>query len=116
MIACDAGRGLLDPELPFGFLTRVSRSFTATFRKAQDASRARLHGWVENGQLQGFVMPYLGQQDDRLPWRPPDLVARETVADNPTNFAPMPAEIIEALTRRGEQLTRLLIERWSPEL
>jgi predicted acylesterase/phospholipase RssA len=116
VIACDAGRGLLDPELPFGFLSRVSRSFTATFRKAQDSSRARLHGWVEHGELRGFVMPYLGQQDDRLPWRPPDLVARETVADYPTNFAPMPAEMFDALTRRGEQLTRLLIERWCPEL
>lgn len=105
IVACDAGRGLLDPELPFGFLTRVSRSFTATFRKAQDASRARLHSFVESGQLQGFLMPYLGQQDDRLPWRPPDLVAREKVACYPTNLAPMPADMIDALTRRAEQLT-----------
>jgi len=116
IIACDAGRGLLDPEVPFGAVSRLSRSFTATFRKAQDATRARLHGLVEHGQLDGFVMPYLGQRDASLPYAPPDLVPRVEVAGYPTDFAPMSPSTITKLASRGEQLTRLLIDQWTPGL
>ncbi len=118
IIACDAGRGLLDPEIPFGGITRLSRTFTATFRKAQDATRARLHALVEHGQLKGFAMPYLGQQDSDkiLPYVPADLVRREDVVGYPTDFRGMSDETIALLANRGEQLTRLLIERWTPGL
>ena len=61
-------------------------------------------------------MPYLGQQDSRLPRTPPDLVPRERVVNYPTNFGPMPKSELEALAARGEQLTHLLIERWCPDL
>jgi len=116
IIACDAGRGLLDPMIPFGAVSRLSRSFTATFRKAQDATRARLHAQVAHGQLNGFVMPYLGQRDDRLPHRPSDLIARETVVDYPTDFAAMSEETIALLAGRGEQLTRILLDHWLPHI
>ena len=116
IIACDAGRGLLDPTIPFGAGSRLARSFTATFRKAQDATRARLHAQVEHGQLTGFVMPYLGQRDKRLPHRPPDLVGREQVVDYPTDFAAMSEETIALLAGRGEQLTRILLHHWLPQL
>lgn len=116
IIACDAGRGLLDPFVPFSAPTRVARSFGATFRKAQDATRNSLHRLVEHGELRGFVMPYLGQNDRALPQPPADLISREQVADYPTNFAAMSDENIELIAGRGEQLTRLLIQRWCPEL
>jgi NTE family protein len=116
IIACDAGRGLLSDAFPVGPLARLARSFEATHRKVQDASRGRLHDLVTRGELAGFVMPYLGQQDRRLPWTPPDLVPRERVVNYPTNFAPMPKAELEALAARGEQLTHLLIERWCPDL
>jgi predicted acylesterase/phospholipase RssA/proteasome lid subunit RPN8/RPN11 len=116
VIACDAGRGLLDPQVPFGAVSRLSRSFMSTFRKAQDATPSRLHRMVEHGELRGFVMPYLGQRDSSLPHRPTDLVTRDQVADYPTDFAAMSDETIAMLAGRGEQLTRLLIERWCPEL
>jgi predicted acylesterase/phospholipase RssA len=116
ILACDAGRGLLDPEIPFGAVSRMSRSFTATFRKAQDATRARLHALVEHGQLKGFAMPYLGQSDSSLPYVPTNLVRREDVVAYPTDFSAMSPKTIAALADRGEQLTRLLIERWTPDL
>ncbi len=116
IIACDAGRGLLDSQIPFGPVSRLSRSFLATFRKAQDATRARLHQLVEHGDLQGFVMPYLGQRDSTLPYMPPDLITRQEIADYPTDFAAMSDETIALLAGRGEQLTRMLIDRWCPEL
>jgi NTE family protein len=59
-------------------------------------------------------VPYLGQQDHELPWLPPDLVRREEVADYPTDFEAMPATTIELLTRRGEQVTRSLLDAHTP--
>jgi NTE family protein len=116
IVACDAGRGLLDDTFPVGALARLGRSFEATHRKVQDANRSRLHSFAGDGQLAGFAMPYLGQQDGALPWVPPDLVRRERVVSYPTNFTPMAQTDIDCLALRGEQLTHLLIERWCPDL
>ena len=69
-----------------------------------------------NGEIQGFLMPYLGQQDSALPVLPVDLVSRDQVVDYPTNFNPMSTGNIDKLSKRGEQLTRCLIETYAPEL
>ncbi len=61
-------------------------------------------------------MPYLGQRDSALPVRPAALVTREQVFDYPTNFNPMSNRNIEQLCKRGEQLTRCLLETYAPEL
>ena len=61
-------------------------------------------------------MPYLGQRENTLPYVPPDLITRDQVAAYPTDFAAMSYEMIAKLAGRGEQLTRLLIEHWCPEL
>lgn len=47
---------------------------------------------------------------------PADLVPREDVVDYPTDFAAMTQEELDRLALRGEQLTRLFIDRWCPEL
>jgi predicted acylesterase/phospholipase RssA len=116
IIACDAGRGLLDPVFPRSWLPRVQRSFEASFRKLQDGGRGRLHALTEAGRLTGFAMPYLGQQDRALPAAPADLVPRSSVAGYPTNFRAMNAETIVLLSRRGEQLTNALLDTYIPEL
>lgn len=117
IIACDAGRGLLTSDpVPYFWVSRMKRSFESIFRKAQDAGRARLHQYAADGQLTGFVMPYLGNRDHVLPVQPADLVPREAVVDYPTDFSAMPDEDIERLALRGEQLTRLLIDHYCPEL
>jgi predicted acylesterase/phospholipase RssA len=116
IVTCDAGRGLLERSTPIGWPSRVARSFEATFRKAQDGQRARLHEFAVGGELRGFVMPYLGQLDRSLPWRPAELTPREAVADYPTDFAAMGQDALDLLAGRGEQLTRLLIEAHCPQL
>lgn len=117
IICCAAGPGLWSDEaIPYWWPTRMARSFDSVFRKAQDASFKRLHHYVSSGQLQGFALPYLGQQDNALPYRPPDLVRREEVCDYPTDFSPMEPDAIERLALRGEQLTRILIARYCPYL
>jgi NTE family protein len=61
-------------------------------------------------------MIYLGQMDSRLPNPPDDLVPRESVYGYPTDFAPMSRKNLDALTRRGEQLTHAIIDRYLADL
>ncbi len=117
VIACDAGRGLLDDGyVPYGFVSRVRRSFESTFRKAQDGGRNRLHLYAASGELKGFLFPYLGQSERALPLVPADLPLRDEVVDYPTDFAAMGEETIDLLAARGEKLTRLLLDFYCPEL
>jgi len=66
----------------------------------------------ETRKIKGFAMPYLGQQDESLPWKLADLVPRSEVMSYPTNFAAMSDAWIEKLSERGEQLTRGLVEHY----
>jgi NTE family protein len=110
LIACNAGHGQESGEaLPSGFVARVARSFGIVHRRVQDSAMHRLHQLKEGGQIKGFALPYLGQQDERLPWKPGTLVPRGEVVNYPTNFAPMEGEWIAKLSARGEQLTRILV-------
>ncbi len=75
-----------------------------------------LHRMSASGEIQGFLMPYLGQRDGALPVRPADLVSRDQVVEYPTNFNPMSKGNIDRISKRGEQLTRCLVETYAPEL
>jgi NTE family protein len=117
IIASNAGRG----QFPIGSTfywapSRLRRSFETIYRKAQDAAYSRLHRFVEQGELSGFALIYLGQDDSKLPVRPADLVPREAVRDYATDFAAMSQKDIALLAARGEQLTRLMVSRYLPEL
>ena len=68
------------------------------------------------GNIRGFILSYLGQQDQALRLQPAELVCRDEVFGYPTNFAAMSEESIRRITSRGEQLTRVLIDHYCPEL
>lgn len=117
IICCDAGPGQFDmTALPYGWATRMSRSFSTTHRQTQHGIQSRLHQWRQHERIRGFIYAYLGQIDDRLPYRPADFIPRDRVVSYPTDFSPMPPSDIEALSRRGEQLTRMLVDFYCPEL
>lgn len=117
IICCNAGHGQLSgTSIPYGAITRIKSSFENIFRKAQDSAVNRLHMFKQDGRIKGFILPYLGQQDQALPIKPPDLIRREEVIDYPTNFAAMTQRNITLLTKRGEQLTELLLSTYCPEL
>lgn len=116
IICCNAGYGMLSGDfIPFGLATRLNQVLMATLRKVQDATMKRLHQYKEANLIKGFVLPYLGQADNSLPFYWPDLVKKEEV-NYPTNFRPMKNGDIEQLSTRGEQLTRLLIDFYCPNL
>jgi predicted acylesterase/phospholipase RssA len=116
VVACDAGRGPLAPAMPHLWPQRVARSFDVVHRRAQDAGRARLHQAAEAGQLDGFVLAYLGMRDERLPVPLADLIPRQRVAGYPTDFRAMPQDALDMLALRGEQLVRTLLAAYCPQL
>ena len=117
LIVCNAGHGQDSGlEIPLGFYRRTKRSFEVIHRRVQNSAMGRLHHLKETGAIQGFVLPYLGQIDERLPWKPGVLVPRKEVTAYPTDFAAMSNEWIDRLSARGEQLTRCLLSQHCPEL
>lgn len=117
IISCNAGQGQeAGLGVPLGVVMRVRRAFQVVHRRVQDTAMHHLHGLKASGRLQGFAMSYLGQQDSSLPWKPSVLVPREEVIAYPTDFAAMPEDRIDALSNRGEQLSRVMISAYLPEL
>jgi NTE family protein len=116
IIACDAGRGRLPLTAGHFAAARLKRSFDVTYRRAQDAARGRLHEAAAAGLIQGFVHAYLGMPDERLPIPVPDLVPAEDVRHHPTDFRAMSEGKLDAISIRGEQLTRTLLAHYCPEL
>jgi len=116
IMSCNAGYGMFDGKsVPYGILTRLKQTAETTMRKAQDSVMKDLHYYKTTGKIKGFVLPYLGQQDKSLPFSWPNLITRDEV-NYPTNFRPMKEKDIHILTSRGEQLTRLLLDYYCPEL
>jgi NTE family protein len=117
LIVCSAGHGQESGEgLPMRFFSRIGKAFAIVHRRVQDSTMRRLHHLREGRLIKGFALPYLGQQDDRLPYKPADLVSRSAVIGYPTDFASMPDAWIDLLSARGEQLTRLLVPHYLPDI
>jgi NTE family protein len=117
IICCDAGHGVFqDYPVPFLWAPRMVRAFQSVFRKAQNATQSRLHMLSATNQIKGFLLSYLGQIDNRLPYAPVDLISREEVYEYPTDFSAMSVEDINRISKRGEQITRTLLAYYCPEL
>ncbi|MDV7357678.1 patatin-like phospholipase family protein [Rhodococcus oxybenzonivorans] len=116
LISSDAGRGRTIKSSSGYIVRRLPRSFDITYEKAQDAGRSRIHEAGRTGQLRGFVHSYLGMADANLPSYLADLVPRGAVIDYPTNLRGMRRADFDAITIRGEQLTRILLAQHCPGL
>ncbi|HVC37789.1 MAG TPA: hypothetical protein VNF46_05235 [Gammaproteobacteria bacterium] len=113
LICCDAGHGIHDgTEIPFWWPSRMIRALKVLMKGVQDGTFKRLHLYAEKGEIEGFALVYLGQDDSKLPLRPPNLVKCAQVSHYPTDFSAMSAQDIEIISVRGEQLTRLLVSRY----
>lgn len=116
IIACRAGYALDVADPASTMLSRMNAAFESVFARAQNLATTRLYDLLRGGELKGFLLPYLGQRDASLRFPPSDLVRCEEVAGYPTNFSAMPAEWIERLSRRGEQLVHALVRENWPEM
>jgi len=116
IIAVDAGQGRLVRTAPNFMLGRLWRTFQITYRRAQDGSRAQLNRAADTGAIQGFIHAYLATRDERLPLPLADLIPRDAVAHYRTDFGRMSPESLQLIATRGEQVTRILIEHYCPQL
>lgn len=116
IVAVDAGMGRVAQRAPNYWPGRMLRSFQITHTRAQDGIRSRVHDVAAHGDIKGFIYAYLGMKDWKLPTPVPDMVPRERVLNYPTDFAAMDRGDMVALTTRAEQLTRVLLDHYCPEL
>ncbi len=117
IICSEASAGLPEGKrLPNRWPSRMLATFEAIHRRTHAQTYSMLHRLNEVGQISGFLLPYLGQDDDKLPFTPKDFVCRQDIRDYPVNFDPMNPTDIDLLSKRGEQLTEVLIETYHPNL
>lgn len=117
IIACVAGQGIPDgSDTPYFWPSRMNATVNTIYRRTHSMTFDLLHRLRESGDIKGFLLPYLGQIDKKLPCPPPDLVPRDATFDYPTDFDPMSQEDLDRIAMRGEQLTRNLIETYHPDL
>lgn len=113
IIACRAGYALEVAEPASIWPSRMGAAFECVFARAQNLTTKRLYDLADSGKLKGFLLPYLGQQDENLKYPPVNLVSQKDTASYPTNFAAMDDVWIERLVSRGEQLVHALVrENW----
>lgn len=117
IIACVAGHGLTDGKRsPYYWPSRMSSTLSTIHQRTHTLSFDQLHRLQKSGKIKGFVMPYLGQQDEKLPSKPNGFVQRSETFNYPTDFSSMSEEDIQRLSIRGEQLTRVLMKAYQPNL
>lgn len=116
IICCRAGYGLRQDAPTQFMVSRLASSFYCVQDRAQNATIKRLFDLREAGKLKGVVLPFLGQDDARMKFAPPDLVSREAAHSYPTDFSRMSAEWIDRLSKRGEQVMIALIKEHTPHL
>ena len=117
IIACVADQGLPDGlTLPYTWFTRMIAMIETTHRRTETMTFNLLHRLYRNGGIKGFMMPYLGKQDDTFKQPITDLILREKVYNYPTDFKAMPQIDIDNISKRGEQLTNYQIDTYYPNL
>ena len=113
LIVSDASAGQFSgASLPVSWAARMHQAFNSVMRKANDATKQRLHRFAEEGQIDRFLYVHLGQMDAMMPLKPPNWINRDEVVDYPTNFSSMLDETIRGLSGRGEALTRALATQY----
>lgn len=114
LIACRAGYGLGHDPAPTFLGSRMTAAFNAVHARAQNAAVQRLFELERNRRVEAILLPFIDQPDEQLLTAPDDLVPRAHVSAYPTDFYAMSDAWAERLIRRGEQVTRALLEQhWS---
>lgn len=116
LVVSRAGYSISMSSAPTFWGSRMYAVMDTMFSRSQNSTMQRLYDLQKGGALKGFILPYLGQADDRILNPPPDLVSADEVANYPTNFSAMAPDWIEKISKRGEQLTRAHIaQHWKRE-
>jgi NTE family protein len=117
ILCSSAGQGRPEERaLPYWLLPRLIGTTMVMFRKLQDSGLAALHAQKRAGDLRGFALAYLAQEDPHISDRPDGFIARSSVIRYPTNFSAMSDSDSAMLIGRGEQIMRSVLRKHVPEL
>jgi NTE family protein len=97
-------------------MTRMLATMLTIHRRTESLMLDLLHRMAANREIEGFLLPYLGMQDNRIPAAPSDLVSRDEAFNYPTDFSPMSKRNIQMLSKRGEQITRCLLDAYGQHI
>lgn len=111
LIACRAGYGLGHDPAPMFIGSRMRTSFFAVHARAQNAAVQRLFEIQQSGKVKAVLLPYIDQPDEQLMHAPLGLIPRAHVSAYPTDFYAMTDEWADRLIRRGEQVTKALLDQ-----
>lgn len=113
IIASDAGMGqFVGDAYPSTWIPRMIQVVNSVMRKVQDATKQRLHKYIDSRDIDGFLYVNLGQQDHAVPLKPGNWVDRSNVIDYPTDFNAMSKSDIDNLANRAEAITRALATQY----
>jgi NTE family protein len=103
--------------IPRFLLGRLLASFSTAHRQLHASEYADLHDWKAMGAIQGFLLPYLGQDDSKLPAGDGERVEPlGDLAGYPVDFSPMPEDATRGLVDRGRSLTHRLLQSYGADL
>jgi NTE family protein len=114
IVSVDSGRGREASKPAQFMLNRLKQTLMISHGRVQDSGRSLLNAAAGNG-LAGFVHVYLGMRD-HLVQPLADLVPGEVARACGTDFKAMADGMFQAVTIRGEQLTRLVVEQHASTL
>jgi hypothetical protein len=77
---------------------------------------ALMREWRQAGRLFSFVLVSLDMADSDLPYPLSDLVTQNRVASLDASLCPLSESELDLLATRGEQLVRMLLPLWCPDL
>lgn len=113
IIACDAGNKFEDTSThPQWIIPRLTKCFATVMRRVQSLNFNSIHQLKINGDIDAFVLSHLNQDDDKLPYKSPNLTLREKVENYPTDFSAMKDSDIANIVNRGEELTKILVSKY----
>lgn len=109
VVASRAGYALRQSPAASLWPSRMRAVVDGIHARAQNLAVIRAFDLHRAGRWR-FILPYLDQNDAALACPPSDLIARDRVKNYPTDFSPMPEEMIRLLSGRGEQVTKAIID------
>ncbi len=112
LIASRAGYGLGHDPAPTFVGSRMKAAFSSVHARAQNAAVQRLFEIKRTGQVEKILLPFIDHPDEQLTHATQDLVPRVHVSSYPTDFYGMTDVWAERLIRRGDQVTKALLDQY----
>jgi len=112
IFAFDAENSIEMGGSPNFIISRLATCFYSVMRRVQSSNYKLLHEYKASGDIKGFILCKLSQNDRLVTSKCSGYVPFADVRNYPTNFSAMKEKYIDLLVGRGEKLTLSLLEQY----